>query len=148
MRYRSSSSANTRQLGRSLAATILARGSRRGAATVVALSGELGSGKTTFAQGFLRALGVRGNVASPTFILMRPRAIRHGKFRRVVHVDVYRLRSPRDLAALGWKKIVAEPTNLIIIEWADRIRSALPKGTTWVTFHHGRNRNERIIRTP
>lgn len=146
MKQQSFSSAKTRELGRAFAAVIIARGPRRDGATVVALVGELGSGKTTFTQGFLRALGVRGTITSPTFILMRPHRITRGGFKRAIHVDTYRLKDSHSLAALGFKEILKDPANVIIIEWADRVRRILPKNTMWATLKHGKRENEREIK--
>jgi tRNA A37 threonylcarbamoyladenosine biosynthesis protein TsaE len=163
MVYRSFSSARTRQLGRTLAAALILRGPRQRVATVVALSGELGSGKTTFVQGFLRGLGSRARATSPTFILFRRHALAAQQsssasirahppirvnlryFTSAIHADAYRLRSPRDLAALGFALLLKDPANVIIVEWANRVRKILPKQTAWVTFHHGQRPHERTI---
>lgn len=123
-------------------------------ALVFALRGELGAGKTTFVQGFLKGLGVRKRAPSPTFVIMRryalPRAGAHagkrGIFKNAFHVDAYRLaRAKRHLAALGLGKILSDPENIILVEWADRAKGVLPPGVIWLTFRHGKNANERHI---
>ena len=115
---------------------------------VFALSGDLGSGKTTFTQFFLRALGVRGRITSPTFIIIKNYKLRitdYG-FKKVYHIDCYRIKSPKELLALDFKEILSDPKNLLIIEWADRIRNLLPTETRWIYSEHGKKESERLIK--
>lgn len=121
-------------------------------ATVVALVGELGAGKTAFVQGFLKSFGVKERVVSPTFILLRPHrlSIRHlalgiRHYSAAYHVDCYRIDSPRELISLGFKKIISNPQNIVLIEWADKIKKFLPKNTHWIKFRHGVKSTERIV---
>ena len=119
--------------------------------SVLALRGPLGSGKTTFVQGFLRALGIKGRITSPTFLIFKPYKIkvRGLKFEfqgsTVYHVDCYRLHKPSNITKLGFKKILKNPENIILIEWAEKIKKILPKNTIWIKFFHGKKENERII---
>ena len=114
---------------------------------ILALEGELGSGKTTFIQGLARALGIREKVQSPTFVLMRwyrlPRA-RRGGFRHLVHVDAYRLESLGQARHLGLKDTFRDCDAIVVIEWADRIRKLVPKNAIWIVFAH-KGRNKRLI---
>lgn len=103
-------------------------------ATVVALSGNLGAGKTTFVQSAAAALGVVEPVKSPTFILMQVFEMPQGPFARLVHIDAYRLKSLHELAVLGWQEIVADPANLVFIEWPEQVPGALPEGAQKVTL--------------
>lgn len=144
MRYVSSSSAATKKLGELLARVVGEAGLVR-RARVVALIGPLGAGKTTFVQGFSRGLGLRASAKSPTFIIVRRTSLRRGPFRNLFHMDAYRLSGPRDLKLLGFADTLADPKNVILIEWADRIRAALPKNTIIVRFAHGRKDTERLI---
>jgi tRNA threonylcarbamoyl adenosine modification protein YjeE len=137
------SAKETEALGALWANKILASGSGR-TATVLALSGDLGAGKTTFARGFLRALGVRRS-ASPTFILMRRHAIRKGGFRHVFHMDAYRLSRVSELAPLRFKEVLKDPVNIVLVEWAPNIRKGLPKNSISIKFAHGERENERRI---
>lgn len=107
-------------------------------ASVFALSGELGGGKTTFVQGFLRGLGIKRRAASPTFILMR-------RFGNLHHLDAYRLKKPSELARLGFPEILRNPRNIVLVEWADRVRKLIPRNAIWIKFKHGKKENERII---
>lgn len=103
-------------------------------ATVVALSGELGAGKTTFAQGMARALGVEEQVTSPTFVIERVYPLSGQKFARLVHIDAYRLKGTHELPAIGWDELIADSGNLVIIEWPEMIPGALPQGALLVSF--------------
>jgi len=121
-------------------------------ASVLGLVGELGAGKTTFIQGFAQALGIKKHILSPTFLIFRsyklpPRfKIQESKFRNLYHVDCYRIHDSRELLKLGFKEILSNPKNIVLIEWADRIKKILPKDTTWINFEYGKKINERIIR--
>lgn len=105
---------------------------------ILALTGELGAGKTTFVQGFLSGLGVRRRAVSPTFILMR-------RFGNVYHLDAYRLKEPRELEKIGFKEITADPQNVVLVEWADKVRCLIPRNATWIKFKHGKQESERLI---
>ena len=91
------------------------------AGDVVMLSGDLGSGKTTFVQGAAAALGVQGHVTSPSFVLVREYPGRA----RVVHVDVYRLSSLQELIDLGYEEVFAADA-ITFIEWGDAVSGLLP----------------------
>ncbi len=143
------SSAETRALGKKLAEEIPTSHPRlliRKGALIFALTGELGSGKTTFVQGFLRGLGVRRGGASPTFIIFRRFMIYDLRFKNVYHVDAYRLKNSRELATLGFKEILADPENIVLIEWAEKIKKLLPRSTIKILFSHGEKSNERAIK--
>lgn len=146
--YQSYSSAATKRFAKELAKNILkANPSKK--AVVVALVGELGAGKTTFAQGFAAGLGVRGKTTSPTFILMRNTKLpqlRNSKFANLVHIDAYRA-TAEDFLKLGFKGIAADPDNIILVEWADRLRKIIPKSAIWIKLGHGKKGNERTIKT-
>lgn len=134
--YFENSSRQTQKLGETLAKSLLLnRPERR--ALVLGLTGDLGGGKTTFLQGFTRGLGLRFRVLSPTFIIMR----RQGHF---YHIDCYRLRRSQELKELGFKEIIANPQNIVAVEWADRFRKIMPKDTIWLHFYFI-NKNKRKI---
>ncbi len=116
----------------------------RNGALVVALEGDLGGGKTTFAQGFARGLGIREKVLSPTFVIMRIFNLRKVTFRRFVHIDAYRLKGVKELQPLGWRYILQDRETIVLVEWADRVRRALPKGYIQVKFEF-LSENERHI---
>lgn len=89
-------------------------------------------------------MGLKKNAPSPTFVIMRRHALK-GR-RNLFHIDAYRLKKAADLEALDFGKIVADPANIILIEWADRAKKIMPKGTKWIRFAHGPREHERIIK--
>ncbi len=118
-------------------------------AVVLALTGNLGAGKTTFVQGFAGALGIKEKIASPTFVIMKAYSLTpktsNVKPRMFVHIDAYRLKSGKDLEALGIHAILRDPHTIVLIEWAERVKRLIPSDAIRLTFLHGKGRNERII---
>ncbi len=108
----------------------------RSGAAVLALSGELGAGKTTFTQALAGVLGASGPVQSPTYVIMKKHSLSGAPWRTLVHVDAYRLKDAADLAAISWAEILADSSNLIVLEWPERVDGALPDGTLWLRFSH------------
>jgi tRNA threonylcarbamoyladenosine biosynthesis protein TsaE len=109
---------------------------RRGADTSFAalyLSGELGSGKTTFARGFLRALGVATPVRSPTYTLLELYPLAAVT---LLHVDLYRLREPSEVDSLGLREWAREGC-VWLIEWPERAPGRLPPPDLQVNFTVG-----------
>lgn len=129
---------------------------------VICLTGELGSGKTTFAQGILRGLGAKGPYTSPTFLVMKKYRITHNtkhttqhkkmlratsyKLCDAYHIDAYRV-GPKDVLNLGWKEIIAGKNNVVIVEWAEKIRRIILKRAVWVKFEHKGEDKRRIVVT-
>ena len=132
----------TQRLGNELAKELTRK--RSGKALVVALEGELGAGKTTFIKGFTKALGIREKVLSPTFVLIHKHKTINGDFENLYHIDAYRLDSEKDLSKLDIKDIFANPKNIVLIEWADRVKKIIPKNATWIRFDHLEKNKRRI----
>ena len=107
---------------------------------VIALIGELGSGKTTFAQGFAAGLGIKEKIISPTFVLIRQHRIPKTE-KTLYHIDLYRIEE--DFSKLGLKEILENPNNIILIEWAEKLKD-LPKNTTKILIQK-QNTNKRVI---
>jgi tRNA threonylcarbamoyladenosine biosynthesis protein TsaE len=106
-------------------------------ATVITLSGDVGAGKTTFVQAAAHALGIEEPVRSPTFIIMQIFELpipMQGGFTRLVHIDAYRLKNASELEALGWRELIADPQNLIFIEWPEQVPGAVPEWAQKVTL--------------
>lgn len=109
---------------------------------VVALEGDLGAGKTTLTKEIARLLGVPVEVTSPTFVVARWYETNDELWHRLVHIDAYRLESTAELTQINWQTIVRDPNTLVIVEWPERIRDALPPSTMWVRIeHHGDERH-------
>jgi tRNA threonylcarbamoyladenosine biosynthesis protein TsaE len=104
---------------------------------VICLSGDLGSGKTTFTQGLLKGLKVAGPYTSPTFVIMK-------KYKNnIFHFDAYRV-GAKDILNLGWEEIIADKNNIIIVEWADWIKKIIPTNALRIKFTW-MNENKRKI---
>ena len=139
------SAAETKKIASRLAKEIAATACDH--ARVIALSGNLGAGKTTFVQGFARALGVHERIQSPTFVLMKIYSLKRRKhIKHLVHIDAYRIESLREIEHLGLRELLNDKDAVIIIEWADRIKKILPKDVILLEFVHGNNKSERVIK--
>ena len=96
----------------------------------MALTGEIGSGKTVFIKGLCRGLGVKDSkkVKSPTFVLCH---LYEGKI-PLYHFDLYRLEKERELERIGFDEFLTDPRAVSLVEWADRGRNRIPKNAVWV----------------
>jgi tRNA threonylcarbamoyladenosine biosynthesis protein TsaE len=103
-------------------------------ATIVGLHGDLGSGKTTFTQAVAKVLGITETVTSPTFVIEKLYSLSHADFKKLIHIDAYRLESGKELLHLGWQEIADDPKNLIFIEWPERVADILPKDMKKIEF--------------
>lgn len=108
---------------------------------VVALYGDLGSGKTRFAKGVSSGLGVKEHVTSPTFVVVNEH--KDGRI-PVYHFDFYRLRSVAELAEIGFDEYIYGD-GICLLEWADMIAEKLPDRRYDIHFALGQNEHERII---
>ncbi len=116
-------------------------------ARVIALVGNLGAGKTTFTQGFLKKLGVKRRVISPTFLIVRPYKLPATSYKLAFHIDCYRLHKPEELLTLGLRDIIKEPGHILLIEWPELVKKYLPKDTQWIYIEHpekGTHRNVKV----
>lgn len=95
------------------------------AGMIIALSGPLGAGKTTFVQRLVHVLGGAGSVKSPTFSLMRAYSVTGNGLQRVIHIDAYRLEQPQEARVLNLPEELEEPGTIACIEWPERIESEL-----------------------
>lgn len=130
------SAEETQKVAAEFAAQIMRRKPAK-TAVVLALSGDLGAGKTTFLQGFAKALGVEEVVNSPTFVIMKKFQILEGpSFQYFYHLDCYRLESPEEILELGFGEIISNPENIVAIEWPEKISNLLPKSSIPITFTH------------
>jgi tRNA threonylcarbamoyladenosine biosynthesis protein TsaE len=107
---------------------------------VVSLVGELGAGKTVFARGVARALGVTELVVSPTFTIVREYEGRVP----LVHVDVYRIDAVQELHDLGFEEVVRDDA-VTLVEWGDRIDGLLPGDRLDVRLAPGAADDERVV---
>ncbi len=123
----------TQQLGFTFAKTL--KGGE-----VLALYGDLGSGKTTFMQGLAKGLGITGNIISPTFIIMRTYNVGNRDeglgIRNLYHLDLYRIENGEQAVDLGLKDLMGNRENVIAIEWPDKIENILPEKRIDLIFEY------------
>lgn len=115
-------------------------------AVVVALSGDLGAGKTTFTQGFAKGLGLKEKILSPTFIIMKRFKLLDSNFKYLYHIDCYRLHSEKDLLHLDFKEVLKNQENIVVIEWPEKIKKIIPKkNIIRINFLHLESHQRKLI---
>ena len=114
-------------------------------AFIVALEGDLGSGKTTFIQGLAQGLKVKENILSPTFVIQKDFSLQLKNFKNFYHIDAYRLKNPEELLELGFKDLIRNQENLIVIEWADKVKRILPRDILKIRFINLEKNKRKII---
>ena len=134
------SAKNTQQFAESIA-----KGLKGG--ETIALSGDLGSGKTVFAKGLAKGLKIKENITSPTFVILKQYDIKlktkNEKPRDLVHIDCYRLKSAEDARLIGLTDFLGKRDNICIIEWAEKIDKMLPKNTIYICIDYlGKNKRK------
>ncbi|MEA3344419.1 MAG: tRNA (adenosine(37)-N6)-threonylcarbamoyltransferase complex ATPase subunit type 1 TsaE [Patescibacteria group bacterium] len=140
--YITNNSAQTKKMGKMLAEEILKSKESKKHAFVICLKGDLGSGKTTFLQGFAKGLSIREKILSPTFVIMKKFKIPkrknvHGSrfpAHSLYHFDCYRIGKPKEILELGFEKIISCSNNIVAIEWPEKINKLLPKNTLMLKF--------------
>jgi len=99
--------------------------------TVIALIGDLGTGKTAFTQGFAKAMGITEAVGSPTFKLVSEYL---GMEKYLYHIDCYRLKNEQQFINIGGEEYLNPVKGITVIEWADIIEEILPNSTIFINF--------------
>jgi tRNA threonylcarbamoyladenosine biosynthesis protein TsaE len=107
---------------------------RRGGAAIVGLFGDLGAGKTAFTKCVAEILGVSESVTSPTFVIEKIYTLDGQKFKRLIHIDAYRLEKGEELIKIGWREISEDENNLILIEWPEKVTEILPENMIKINF--------------
>ena len=136
MKIISTSSFQTNKIGQLLAEEL--RGGE-----IICLSGDLGAGKTTFTQGLLRGLKIKGPYTSPTFTIVKEyhrktQNVKHTlRARRsmlhVFHIDAYRITS-KDLRELGFNDFAGKENSVVILEWPEKVKRLIPTKSVWINF--------------
>ncbi len=111
--------------------------------SVLALLGNLGSGKTTFAKGFAMGLNITEHVGSPTFKIISEYV---GNPHNLYHIDSYRLEDENDFLKIGGEEFLNQKRGITLIEWASLIKGILPKDTIFIYFKRLSKKNTRQIR--
>lgn len=141
MEHLTHSADETRSLG-----AAVARDTKPG--SVLALSGDLGAGKTTFVQGLLEALGAEKPFVSPTFVIMKEYDLDTPSImgiRRIYHVDAYRMDDPSEIEKLGFAEWCEDGEGIVIVEWPEKIAPLLPPTTKTTSFKWVSDTNREII---
>lgn len=121
--YSTSNPDETVQLARKLAAQLKP-------GDIIAMSGNLASGKTTFTQGLTAYFNIQEYALSPTFTYINEY---HGEEQNIIHIDAYRLNTGEELISMGiWEYY--DSGAIVIIEWADIVASAIPEGAIGMSF--------------
>jgi len=137
----SHSGRQTKLIGEKLVKEVFTNKREKG--SVFSLEGELGSGKTTFLQGFAKELGVREFIKSPTFVIMKKYRLPIARKRKMdkkdgpryfYHFDCYRITRPMEILELGFKEIIEDRGNVVTIEWGDKIKEILPSNHLVIKF--------------
>lgn len=148
MVVKSSSALETKKIAATLVAKILRAPQKKRGAFIIKLNGELGAGKTTFTQGFAKALGVSRRITSPTFVIMKRYGLKQNKkYENLYHIDAYRMKELKEMHPLNIKEVLTNSKNIVLIEWAKNIEGALLRGAYTIKFGHGKTENERVLAT-
>jgi len=102
--------------------------------SVVALHGDLGAGKTVFARGMARGLGIKGAVSSPTYTIVQEYDMPDGG--RFYHLDLYRISDEHAALGFGVDEFLDDPTAITLLEWPERITGLLPPETRHLVLKH------------
>ena len=110
--------------------------------TIIALSGDLGSGKTTFLKGLAKGLGIKKRIVSPTFVFVKQYFV--GKI-NFYHADLYRIENPKDTQGLGLKELFEDPNGITAVEWAEKFPEVFPEETIKMNFTYLNDKERKIV---
>jgi tRNA threonylcarbamoyladenosine biosynthesis protein TsaE len=112
---------------------------------VIALHGDLGSGKTTFTKHLAKELGIDEIINSPTYVIQKEFDIENDEsFKKLIHIDTYRIDLEDELRKLGWDENINDKGNIVAVEWPENIVDILPANTIHIYFNHV-DENTRLI---
>jgi tRNA threonylcarbamoyl adenosine modification protein YjeE len=107
---------------------------KKDTATLITLSGELGAGKTAFVKMIAKEMGIEETVNSPTFVLEKIYLLPGQKFKRLIHIDAYRLERGDNLSSIGFDEIIKDAQNIIFLEWPEKVTSTTLKPDKNISF--------------
>lgn len=110
---------------------------------IIGLTGNLGAGKTVFTKGIAKRLGIKENINSPTFVIMKIYNTNFKNIKLLIHIDAYRLKSSEELKAIGIDEYFNRSDVVMVIEWAEKIKKILPQNTKFINIKI--DNNKRII---
>lgn len=146
----SKSPRETQKIGRQFAAAGFTKNKRSPNSLVIGLEGDLGAGKTNFAKGLAKGLGVKEGIASPTFVILkkyaiREKAIMQAGFKHFYHIDAYRISSAKEMEVMDFRRIIGDPSNIVAIEWAEHIVDAIPQNALTAKFEYTGKSSRKIV---
>ncbi len=121
----------------------------RSRAILVSLSGDLGAGKTTLVQEISKILGIKETVVSPTYVIMKKYNIENDDtFKKLIHIDAYRLGGDEELSRLGWSDFVEDPHSIVMVEWPEKVPGITrnPDFSISLTHHNDDSRKMVMVR--
>ncbi len=150
MKYFTGSENETREAAKAVSGEIVSKHSS--GPVFVGLVGDLGAGKTTFMKGVAEFFSVSDTVSSPTFVIQKiyeipeeNRETKNHSFKRLVHMDMYRLENEEDLKAIDWEFYKSSPENILFVEWPNQIWKAVPEGMIEIKIEHLEGDKRKII---
>jgi tRNA threonylcarbamoyladenosine biosynthesis protein TsaE len=129
----------TKKIAKMFLAEIFKKAEKTKGALVVALSGDLGAGKTAFTQAIAKHLGIKDKIKSPTFVIMKSYKLKTKNYKLLFHFDAYRLKNEKELLHLGWEEIIGNKEHIVFIEWPENVSKVIPKGARHVYISHKEN---------
>lgn len=135
-KFLSHSIAETNSIATEIIAKLASTSNGRNEATIIGLSGHLGSGKTAFVKEAAKIFGIKEEITSPTFVIMKTYDISSSgvPWKNLIHIDAYRLENGRQLEVLGFEKLVSDPKNIIMIEWIEQVKEIMPADYSQISF--------------
>ncbi len=141
--FTTTSAIQTKKLGEVLASEL--RGGE-----IICLAGDLGAGKTTFTQGLLKGLKIKGPYTSPTFSIIKKyeknlkSKISNLKSFEIYHIDAYRINA-KDLLELGFTDFTKQKNSITIVEWPEKIKKLIPTNALWINFEWINEKERKLI---
>lgn len=131
---------NTIELGKKFGSTLKG-------GVIIALHGDLGTGKTVFVRGIAKGLHIRNRIKSPSFSLMNLYQKSGGPM--LCHIDAYRIVQAQEMSIIGYEEWVGRKDVITLIEWPDKIEKLLTRrNVIMIHFHYGTHEDERMIDIP
>ncbi len=113
---------------------------------IISLVGELGVGKTMFVKGLAKGLKIKQNIDSPSFVLMKNYKVNNQFIKNFIHIDCYYINNPKEILSIGIEEWLNRDDTFITIEWANKIRTFLPKKIIYVKINYNKEKNNRTIK--
>lgn len=149
MEYESNSSSETKDLAGKIIKEII---SKKNPPVFIGLMGDLGAGKTTFVQGVSDFFEIKDAVSSPTFVIQKiyeigeeNRVSKGHDFKRLVHMDLYRLEDEKSLNAIKWEDYKNDKENILFVEWPNQIWKDFPEDMVLIKIEHAGD-DKRVIK--